>query len=71
MVPGRFTAPCGCTWRDEQLERPCAAWPALVAERERVRRDWDAEYGQLRGVEERMAEHMPPWLGGQNTPERP
>ena len=62
MSRGAFTAPCGCTWHDDQLEVPCPVWRELVAERDRLRWDWNAEYGQLRGVEERMGEHMPPWL---------
>ncbi len=65
MSQGAFTAPCGCVWHDGQIVASCAAWQDLVAERDRLRRDWNAEYGHLRIVEEQMAEHMPPGLAGQ------
>jgi len=61
-----FAAPCGCLWRDDQLQAPCAAWQELVAERDRLRQDWDATLDQLRGVEARMAGHMPPWLADED-----
>ena len=67
MSQGEFVAPCGCLWRDDQLQAPCAGWQELVAERDRLRQDWDATLGQLRGVEERMAGHMPPWMSDEGA----
>ena len=67
MSQGEFTAPCGCMWLDEQLEVPCPAWRTLASVRDRLRRDWPAEYADLRRVERELAEHAPSWLVERST----
>jgi len=67
MAQDVFMAPCGCIWHGGQHQHACAAWQALNATRDELRQDWDATLDQLRGVEDRMSEHMPPWVSDEGA----
>ena len=63
MTQDTFTARCGCSWDGGRHRQACDGWRALVAERDRLQQGTGIDYEALRGIEEQMAEHTPPWMG--------
>jgi len=62
MAQDMFTAPCGCIWHGGQHQQACAAWQALNATRDELRQGGSVEFLEVRRIEDRMSEHMPPWM---------